>query len=125
MGEFKTVPAYHGEIAIDPASGAVLRLVLKTDLQPDFPIKRADVLVEYGPVEIGGRTFICPVKSISITKTGKSVFSGRAFQDGNRPKQADSNDGPLMTAINDVVFDHYHQFRSEVRILPADGAGPE
>jgi hypothetical protein len=125
MGGFKTVPAYHGEIAIDPASGAVLRLVLKTDLQPEFPIKRSDVLVEYGPVEIGGKIFICPVKSISITKTGKSVFSERTFHDGNILKQAGANDGPLMTAINDVIFYNYHQFRSEVRILPADSAGPE
>jgi len=131
MREFETIPAYHGEIAIDPESGAVLRLVLKTDLQPALPMERVDVLVEYGPVEIGGKTFICPVKSVSITRAVTLVFHGSLFYvdkkgqpdaTGNKLKHTESVSEPRVTAINDVVFDSYHMFRAESRILPADDA---
>jgi len=131
MREFEAVPAYHGEIAIDPESGAVLRLVLKTDLQPALPMERVDVLVEYGPVEIGGKTYICPVKSVSITRAVTLVFHGSLFYvdkkgqpdaTGNKLKHTESVSEPRVTAINDVVFDSYHMFRAESRILPADDA---
>ena len=131
MREFEAVPAYHGEIAIDPESGAVFRLVLKTDLQPALPIERVYVLVEYGPVEIGGKTYICPLKSISITRADVMEFHGTMFYVdkkgqpdafGNKLKHAESVSEHQVTAINDVVFDSYHMFRAESRILPADGA---
>jgi hypothetical protein len=135
MREFEAIPAYHGELAIDPASGAVLRLVLKTDLQPALPMERNDVLVEYAPVEIGGKTYICPVKSISITKTEALMFHGYAFwvnKKGNpdcsvdcKLKQTETVSEPKVTALNDVVFDSYHLFRGEVRMLPADSSAPE
>jgi hypothetical protein len=135
MREFRTIPGYHGEIAIDPASGAVLRLVLKTDLQPALPMKRSDELVEYGPVEIGGRVYICPVKSISITKAKALLFHGRTSDagrrdkpgslSGNKLKHAESGSEPAVTAINDVVFENYHLFRGEVRILSEESAETE
>jgi hypothetical protein len=135
MREFEAIPAYHGEIAIDPASGAVLRLVLKTDLQPALPMERSDVVVEYGPVEIGGKTYICPVESASITKADALVFHGNLlYVDrkgkpddwvGNKLIHTESVSVPQMTAINDAVFEDYHEFRGEMRILPADGAEQE
>jgi hypothetical protein len=57
---FKELVGYHGEMVIDPASGAILRLTLEADMKPDELIGRAAILVEYGPVEIGGKTYICP-----------------------------------------------------------------
>jgi hypothetical protein len=134
MREFDAVPAYHGEIAIDPSSGAILRLVLKTDLEPSLPIGRSDVAVEYGKVEIGGKTYICPVKSISISNAATKVFHGTIFYvddskkskrddyQGDAVKHAETVSEPKVTAINDVVFENYHEFRGEVRILPADSA---
>jgi hypothetical protein len=134
MREFEAIPAYHGEIAIDPASGAVLRLVLKTDLQPELPMERADVLVEYGPVEIGGRTYICPVTSTSISRAETVVLHGSQFYADKKTKpDGDAGDpanrteamsGPKLNAINDVVFENYHRFRGEVTIVPAEGAEP-
>ena len=44
---------YSGEIAIDPSSGTILRLVLKSDLQRG-PMTLADMMVEYGPTELAG-----------------------------------------------------------------------
>jgi hypothetical protein len=132
MRDFEVIPAYHGEIAVEPASGAVFRLVVKTDLQLALPIGRADVLVEYGPVEIGGRTYICPLKSTSIIKADALVFHGNLFYVdrkgkpddwvGNKLKHTDSVSEPQLTAINDVVFENYHRFRADVTIVPADSA---
>ena len=112
-GLFNRVPGYHGELAIDPASGTIVRLVLQTELEPSLPIVRADVLVEYGPMEIGGKTYICPVKSVSISRSAiPGVSRTRA--------ETDASAGPKMTALNDVVFRDYHMFRAETRILTGD-----
>jgi hypothetical protein len=137
MREFEAVPAYHGEMAIDPGSGAVYRLAIKTELEPltvdavdTVPIERLDVLVEYGPVEIGGKTYICPIESTTISRAEAMAFHGYLFYvdkkgnadsyPGKRTKQGEAVDLPKVTAINDVVFENYHQFRAEIRILPGD-----
>jgi len=103
-------PAYHGEIAVNPVTGAVLRIALMTDLKPDVVLKRADTVIEYGPVDIGGHTHICPIKSASISTENPQVIKGIP--------DSISWLGPRIIAINDVEFDHYHQFRGEVRIVP-------
>ena len=53
-------PGYHGEIAVDPSNGTILRLVLRADPKPSFPLLRADFVIEYGPVQLGSKTYICP-----------------------------------------------------------------
>jgi hypothetical protein len=116
-GLFDEFPGYVGEIAIDPANGAILRLVVRPELQQDFPIVRADVLVEYGLAEIGGQTYICPVKCISISNSTV-----------NRSKSHGSDapaSGFKMTALNDVIYTQYHLFRGEVRILAGDSPEKE
>jgi len=138
ISEFEAVPSYYGEIAIDPVSGSVFRLVLKTNLQPpalgsadEMPIERLDVLVDYGPVEIGGKTCICPVESTTISRAEALEFHGYTFYvnkkgkpdpNGNKLGHSEAPNLPKVTAINDVVFEDYHQFRGEMRILPADSA---
>jgi hypothetical protein len=135
MKEFETVPAYHGEIAIDPESGAIFRLVLMTDLQPELPMERSDVAVIYGPVEIGGKACICPVESTSISKAEALVFHGVLFYAdkkgkpdnslGSKLKRKETLSEPTVTAINDVVFESYHQFRGDVHILSDDSPAPK
>jgi hypothetical protein len=113
-GMFDEFPGYHGEIAIDPANGDILRLAVQPELQPIFPIVRADVAVEYGLVDIGGKSYICPVKSVSIsdaTIERSSPFGSAAYLAGFK-----------RTALNDVVFKQYRQFRGEVQILSVDTA---
>jgi hypothetical protein len=129
MKQFEAVPAYHGEIAIDPKTGAVLRLVLKMDMQHGLPMERADQAVDYGPVEIGGRTCICPVHSISVSRAQTLTFHGYQLYDdtGGRPDpggRVKTVEVPMATAINDVIFADYHQFRGEVRILPTTSVDP-
>ncbi len=55
--------AYSGEIAIDSSNGTILRLSLKTTgLKNTDPIFRAHIVVEYGPVELGGRSYYLPAE---------------------------------------------------------------
>ena len=103
---FRKLSGYHGEISIDPEDGSILRLTVVADLEPKDPIARSNILVEYGPVEIGGRSYICPVKSVSIWVA------------------PEANASSLQTLLNDVVFADYHLFRSESRILVGGGYTP-
>ena len=123
MRQYETVPQYHGEIAVNPETGDVLRLAVKTDLKTDVPMYRADVVVENGPVEIGGRTYICPIKSIAIS-TAMALFTPGMGIYIDREPTWESNYGGKdqfkVTSINDVIFDHYHKFQAEMRILPFD-----
>jgi VWFA-related protein len=107
---------YHGEITIDPETGTILRLVQEADLEPSSPMVRADIMMEYGPVVIGGQTYICPVRSVSISR-GPSV--SKRIWDGGESL------GPPMTRLNDMAFVQYHIFRSEVKMLSADDAAAE
>jgi len=88
------------------------------------------VVVDYGPVEIGGRTYICPLESTSISTAEALIFhqymfyadkTGKRTNDPrNELKKDEGVDLPTVTAINNAVFGSYHQFRGDVRILPAD-----
>ena len=108
---FNVMSGYHGEIAVDPASGVIVRLTLQAELKPEDPISRADLAVEYGPVELGGTTYICPQRSVSISMA-RTI---RQMQDPNGhlwPMM-----GPLQMLLNHVDFDQYHLFRGETRVL--------
>ena len=63
-GVFQQYSGYNGEIAVDPVNGTILRLMLKADLKARVPLLRSDIMVEYGPVEIGGKTYVCPLKGV-------------------------------------------------------------
>lgn len=108
---FRRYAGYHGEIAVDPKSGAILRLQFQVDLKSTTPLSRSDIMIEYGPVEIGGQTYICPVRSVSIVR-GRSV---RVLMDWDESFMAY---GPYATMLNDISFDRYHMFRSESHVLP-------
>jgi hypothetical protein len=123
--ESHSVPAFHGEIAIDAETGAVYRLVILTDLSPGDPVFEADVMVEYEPVEIGGKTYICPSKSVSITTATAPMFR-EVCPAGIGVLEIDCTPDPSKpkdTAINDTAYDSYHVFRSEMRIVPEGDAG--
>lgn len=87
-------PAYHGVIAINPADGGIYRIVMLSE-DPTRPASTGGIAVEYGPTEIGGKTYLCPQKSVAMSR------------------------GPgLPVFVNDVSFTEYHLFRGETRILP-------
>jgi VWFA-related protein len=111
--EFREMSAYHGEIALDPANGTILRLILQADLGADDPISRAAIAVEYGPQALGGTTYFCPSNSVSIS-VAKTVRNVRDAEGRDWPTM-----GPSQMLLNHVVFDQYHLFRSETRVLSA------
>lgn len=110
--------SYHGEIAIDPSSGAIFRLQFKADLQGFVPSNQSKTLVIYGPAEIEGKVYILPLRSIGVMNL-RTVPRLQAWNLGFHTW------GPLETQINDFTFDHYHKFGSTMRILPSYGEVPD
>ncbi len=117
---------YHGEIAVDPANGAILRITVEADLDPGNPIARASMAVEYGPVEIGGKTYICPARGIALALAPDTRQLHSLLSQENRgalsPFEKTSLGGlPKVShqfLLNDTAFRQYHLFRVEARILP-------
>ena len=84
------------------------------------------MMVEYGVVEIGGKTYICPIRSVAIAKAYAKA----------RPKESEvpdpdffvsSNDRelPVEIMVNDIAFEQYHVFRTDSRIVPANEQPPQ
>ena len=123
IGLYKQISAYHGEIAIDPATGSILRIAIQADLNNAYPLTRADLAVEYGPVEIGGKTYICPLHSVAIMMAytmAPDASSELPQLAGESSAQVNTRALPVQTMIDDIVFRQYHLFRSDSRILPAN-----
>jgi hypothetical protein len=114
---FAKLTGYHGEVAVDPASGAILRLQIVADVQGFVPLDRSEIMIAYGPVDIGGKTYICPLRSVSLWRA-RSVPTVSEWDESFRTW------GPYATIVNDITFDHYHMFRSESRLLPGFTATP-
>ena len=101
-------PAYQGEIAVDPTNGTILRLTMESELNPPHQTFKSSIVVEYGPVTIGNRDYICPIKSEALSKlTNSSTDAQRAVTETG-----------YLTFLNDVSFSQYHVFRADARILP-------
>jgi hypothetical protein len=124
-------PGYHGEIAIDPSSGTILRLTLLADTTDDDSLSAADMMVEYGSVDIGGKSYICPLRSVAIVKAtlealmyspGAAAIIGSSNKGGGAANlDIPHKDQNNQTLLNDVTFEHYHLLRSDAKILtPAD-----
>jgi hypothetical protein len=118
LAHSKDYEPFHGEFAIDPASGAILRLTLEADLEPRLPLDRSDIMVEYGPQVLGGRTYICPARSVSISRQ-------RVIMDMYGWSERYKVYAPFETLLNDVVFDKYHLFHPTVRMLPGFRPAPQ
>jgi hypothetical protein len=105
---FQDFSAYQGEIAIDPGSGTILRLVLIAVAKPTDPLAKADLLVEYGPIVLAGKTYTCPVRSVALSLgSGKQFFS----QQGKPAPRLQ------QTSLNDVAFVRYHLFHADAHIV--------
>ena len=111
---FQQMSAYHGTIAVDPANGTIARLTIEAELAPTDPISRAATAVEYGPVDLGSTTYICPVRSVSIS-VAKTL---RNVQDPSGHSWVAM--GPRQMLLNHADFDQYHLFRAESRVLSGD-----
>jgi hypothetical protein len=104
----RTKTGYHGSLWLDPASGTIRRITIQTDAKDQF--RRAAVMVQYEPVQIGDSKFICPVRSLALYY---------AITDAN----ATLSDAPTEW-LNTTVFTAYHRFAATTRIL-SDEAAPK
>jgi hypothetical protein len=104
---FHAQPAYHGSLAIDPASGAILRIVLQTDSKPKDPISHVSSVIEYGPVEVGGRFYVCPLRSLAFSVEESNGCS------------VDARYAHLVhtMVLNRTTFTDYHRLGSTSKII--------
>jgi VWFA-related protein len=101
----------HGEFVIDPGTGAILRVQTESDLPGFVPTKRSDMMVSYGPVEIGGKMYVVPLRSVNIWRS-RSVATVLQWNIGF------ATWGPYETQMNVFTFDQYHMFSGKARVLP-------
>jgi VWFA-related protein len=105
-------PGYHGEIAIEPATGSILRLSAVAEMAPPHRTVEDATLVEYAPVAIGDRTYLCPVHGVAYSRV---PIEGAE-------QAAQKSAAKVQTQLNDVRFTQYHLFGSEARIVPNESA---
>ena len=98
------VPAYFGELAIDPATGAIFRISIFTNSVPSANLIESAITVDYGHVQLGGRDYICPLKGVALMTTLVDASQGGTG---------------LRTYVNDTAFTGYSLFRADITILPA------
>lgn len=111
---YRGTPGYHGNLYVDPATGVILRLTLEAEFsQPDL-LSRAAISVQYGKVNIGGLSFICPIRSVALTQAPLRPKS-TDLDANTRSVTPDPN--AQITRINEVKFTDYHRFGTSMRIL--------
>jgi hypothetical protein len=65
---YKATVPYHGEIFIDPDTGIVVRLVTQADFKSSDVVHQEDQRIDYGPVTVGGKTMVLPIKAVINTE---------------------------------------------------------
>ncbi len=101
------VAGYHGRLTIDPDTGAILRITIQADLRSSDPIQKADIMVEYGSVQIGESQHICPTRSVSLS------LSHALYQSSPINALVDI----IELQLNDVKFTDYRRFGSEAKLI--------
>jgi hypothetical protein len=70
---------YHGEFFIDPDTGVVVRLVTQMEPKSSDVVHQADIRTDYGPVTIGDKSLVLPVRAFVVTEI---VVNGEAGAGG-------------------------------------------
>ena len=105
---FLSKPGYHGSLWVDPVTGTILRITMDADTKGSDQFKRAAIMVQYGPIQIGESEFICPLRSLAlfIAVTGTSLD----------PLTRMPGDAPTQW-LNESLFTGYHRFAATTRIV--------
>src|ERR1700744_6102121 len=101
-------PGYHGSLWVNPVSGAILRITMEADTKGSDQFKRAAIMVQYGPVQIGASEFICPVRSLALF----IAINGANLD----PLTRMPGDAPTQW-LNESLFAGYHRFAATTRIV--------
>jgi len=135
---FQRLAGYHGEITADPATGTIVRIMVEAELNATEPVTRASIAVEYGPVEMGGKTYICPQKSIglSLAQTSRPSYQlplntrpgglGGTFTPSvhSQIQNASASSESQQTLLNDVSFGQYHLSGAEASAMTGNDVKP-
>jgi hypothetical protein len=73
---FKAKSGYHGELFLDPDSGAILRTILEAEFKPSAFVHYEDIRVDYAPMAAGRNTLYVPVRSFTLAEV---VPNGDSF----------------------------------------------
>jgi hypothetical protein len=113
---FHDTPGYHGSLVIDPSSGAILRLTVEVDSKKGDPISHVATAIEYGPVMIGGRRYISPLRSVAFM-----------VEDANACMHHSRKDKLLqpVTMLNRTSFSDFHRLGSSAKIVSEPTATPD
>lgn len=71
---------YHGEFFIDPDSGIVVRMITQPELKHTDVVHQQDTRVDYGPVKVGDKMLILPVRTVintEVVPNGDSQAAGQ------------------------------------------------
>jgi hypothetical protein len=103
--------AFQGEMSIEPASGAILRITRQAvDLPTEFPVRQMRTAVEYMPVALGGISILLPARSLSfmdVLPPLRHTHSSSAID-----QMAPAPDG-REHYLNLLEFRNYHKFEAE------------
>jgi len=105
----QALPAFSGELSLDPVTGSIVLLTRHAVLPKDSRILYVDTAVEYEAMLIGDASYICPVKSVT-----RSFW--RAAPRG------------FVFSVNEVRFGLYHKFEGESKLAfdePAPASAPQ
>jgi hypothetical protein len=80
--------------------------------QDFLPVDRLEMVIDYGPVTIGGKSYILPLHSVNVGSQ-RSLMRLE-----NNWYESFWTWGPYMTQINVFDFDDYHTFRGSAHMLP-------
>ncbi|MGC1422201.1 MAG: hypothetical protein WA815_07605 [Terracidiphilus sp.] len=101
---FHEIPGYSGEIALDPRSGAILRMTLVAESKPGDPLSHVASVIEYGPVVLGNHRSICPLRSLTFMVEESNGCGKHKLQ---KP----------IAMINRTIFSNYHRFGSSATMI--------
>ena len=103
---FHDTPGYHGQIALSPKTGAILRMTLEAELNSGDPVSHVASVIEYGPVVLGNRRSLCPLRSLAFMTQEEDACS----HGGHRLQK------PVMM-VNRTIFSNYHRFGSSSTMI--------
>lgn len=75
---YKANVPYHGEFFIDPETGIVVRMITQAELKSTEVVHQDDIRIDYGPVTVGGKAVVLPMKTVILTEVVPNGDSGSA-----------------------------------------------
>ncbi len=110
----------HGEIALNPADGSILRLIEMRRWKKHQPASEAggaydaaeeyDTAVDYAPVNLGGAIYLCPIKRVAVYLTPILWPQGSNARHDEIYRRFRLAESPLQEYLNDVSFTQYHVY---------------